>query len=286
MIAEMWRAWDDPINENLPFPVIPKEHPHKGCDNETDFRSKCSHPFEQTNAELQTLPEMRDDMEEDKTFRIDSSCHEVREDREEMEYYRNIDHHCEETVHNPILGAPDAMMIDCESKVKGDAPKIKMGPSIAWHIEAFYNRNRRLCFKLKMPCGAYMILYSNEIINSIKAILDETTGTMILKLRSVEGHLILLESSQVLVKLKKLIKAETRKRRLVHFKVRNDYYYGHGVRVAATSINTILRMSSRRSRGVNRCLSLPKRTRRTKRLSSAWKAISTSRRIQPPSRIL
>ena len=78
MIAEMWRVSDDPSNENLPFPVNQKEHPHKGCDNETDFRLRCSHPCEQTNAELQTLPEMRDDMEEDKTFHIDSSSHEVR----------------------------------------------------------------------------------------------------------------------------------------------------------------------------------------------------------------
>lgn len=85
-------------------------------------------------------------------------------------------------------------------------------PTIAWIIEAHYNAARQLFFKLKIAGGAYMILMVDEVIDSVKFLLEETLHNVLFKVQAVNGDSTLVYSSSVAQVVSDIMVSEWRNR--------------------------------------------------------------------------
>lgn len=101
-------------------------------------------------------------------------------------------------------------------------------PPITWIIQAIYNSSRKLRFKLKIPQGAYMLLHVDEIIDSIRILIDDDDGTTYFQIEDIHGNIFFADYDQVNAHILYIIgSTESRKR---HVNVDYDTSYHDGNR--------------------------------------------------------
>ncbi|CAJ1969214.1 unnamed protein product [Cylindrotheca closterium] len=85
-------------------------------------------------------------------------------------------------------------------------------PPISWIIQAIYSARHDLRFKLKTPQGAYMLLYTDEIINCVLVLIDEDDGSAYFQIEDLYGNILFADCDQVEAHILYIISTETRKR--------------------------------------------------------------------------
>jgi hypothetical protein len=77
--------------------------------------------------------------------------------------------------------------------------KVVSTDAYLWSIEVYYALLKRLLFKLRTPDGAVMLLHDNEVVDSIRILLedDEDIEHLQFQIHDVEGNVIHADSYQV-----------------------------------------------------------------------------------------
>ena len=85
-------------------------------------------------------------------------------------------------------------------------------PMAIWSIEAYYSPDLSLCFRLRTPDGAYMLLFANEVVDCIHFLVSDSNDGIYFNIQDVRGHKIQTDSAQVEAHLKYILSVEKRKK--------------------------------------------------------------------------
>jgi hypothetical protein len=105
-----------------------------------------------------------------------------------------------------VLGDDESYNFDIAINI-GSGP-----PTISWIIQALYDTRHSLCFKLKTPDGAYMLLDASEVMESVLILVNDDADETYFQIEDVEGNILSADSDQVEAHLAYILSMESRKR--------------------------------------------------------------------------
>lgn len=220
ILPEVIRRISEEINDNFPFTGETHLDPNLAEDDRDCPLRKMPDPFQVIQRDVECLWKTG---EPQKRFPDEDS-------NGISEYIHEDSSFCSERDCVPrepcSTDTSDTTDTDFESEVEGNFPKAMLAASFAWAIEAQYDESQSLCFKLKASGGAYMILFKDEIIDSIQALLERMTNNITFKVQSIDGNAVLIDSSRVIATVAKNIKKDSRKRQFFYIERRDEYEDG------------------------------------------------------------
>jgi hypothetical protein len=227
ILPHVWKISEDEINEKFPLPgrYLILEEEDDDDDSPLFFPNPVDQDllplFQRDLAKLSTHLRSSQD-EDDDEYMADNDDDEESCSSEDSSELEVEDRQDSETEDNGSLRMDsfDDMDLDTSSDTNDPTddppppppPLETPHPTIAWIIEAHYNASRQLFFKLKIAGGAYMILMVDEVIDSVKFLLEETMHSVLFKVQAVNGDSTLVYSSSVAQVLSDIMVSEWRNR--------------------------------------------------------------------------
>lgn len=110
----------------------------------------------------------------------------------------------------------DSMEVDAEPSNFDIEVNVACGSpaTISWMVQALYDTRHSLCFKLKAPEGAYMLLEASEVLDSVLLLVDDEDGEAHFEIEDIDGNVLSASSDQVEAHLAYIVSTESRKRHL------------------------------------------------------------------------
>jgi hypothetical protein len=298
ILPEVWKLSEEEINAKFPLPMIPGEtsssislldhddndcpllqmsDPYQEMDNDlaslmwqkgephlssTDLTATDVTSSSRTSDDI--MGDDEDDEDDDNSMLFCRS--DYLEDREglvdDQESECSLAEDCWETT-------SDDMNVDQE-KQKMPSSEKKAEPNIAWAIEAQYDRYQSLCFKLKLPGGAYMLVLEGEVLDSVGALLEDDMENVFFKVQGVDGQSMLVEPSRVIAKVSEMIDNEPRNKCRLEVRDECEDTTRHSGRKHALRITSLGRRKGR-----------PEKPKCPTRFGSAWRALAGRSKIRP-----
>ena len=84
-------------------------------------------------------------------------------------------------------------------------------PKTIWSIETYYSSDHSLCFRLRTPYGASMLLLASEVIDCIHSLVSDSNDGIYFNVQDGQGHQIQTDSDQLKAHLEYIISVEKRK---------------------------------------------------------------------------
>jgi hypothetical protein len=305
ILPEVWKLSEEEINAKFPLPMIPGEtsssiirlldhHRHDDDDNDCPLL-EMSDPYQEMDNDLASLmwqkgePHLSTDLTAtDVTSSSQTSDDMVGDDEDEddeddddsmpfcrSDYFEDREglvvddqeSQCSLTEDFWESTSDDMMTIEQEHI---EMP-LKSEPNIAWSIEAQYDRDQSLCFKLKLPGGAYMLLLETEVLDSVGALLEDDMENVLFQVQWVDGQSMLVEPTQVIAKVSEMIDKNEPRKNKCRLEVRDECedtrHSGlkHALRIAS--------LGRRKGR--------PEKPKCPTRFGSAWRALAGRGKIRP-----